>query len=141
MRETEEEAIRSLRNAARVVECNSNGQHLMYGVIQRNAEESRKLYPNKFPDAPLSASLALVPASKDLAHLLRYDNLIVAWIVEEVMALHMAVPAIQVVDLTGEPMVRSKVESAFTERGHWNRHGLLSPAVAKVHWGHHGVEA
>ena len=67
--EEEEAEIRACPNAALVIACNANGQLLMHAVIQRNAEESRKLYPNNFPDAPSSIAMPLVDASKDLAQL------------------------------------------------------------------------
>ena len=116
--EGEEQVTRALPNAAMVVACNANGQVLVHAVVKPTAEEARKLHPNNFADSPENCALPLVEILKTLGEFLGYDNLLVGWNVDaDLMALHMAIPAIQVVDMSREPMVRASVEGAMKTAG------------------------
>ena len=116
--EWEEQVTRALPNAAIVVACNANGQVLVQAVVKRTAEEARKLHPNNFADSPENCALPLVEILKTLGEFPGYDNLLVGWNVDaDLMALHMAMPAIQVVDMAREPMVRATVEGAMRNAG------------------------
>ena len=116
--QADEQNTRALPNATMVVACYAKGQVLVHAVVQRTAEESRKLYPNNFADEPKSCALPLIEIWKSLGQMLRFDNLLVGWNVDaDLMALHMAVPAIQVVDLAREPAVRASVEAKMKSAG------------------------
>ena len=101
-----------------VVACNAKGQVLVHAVVKRTGEEARKLHPSNFGDSPKTCAISMVEVSKTLGEFLGYDNLLVGWNMDaDLKALHLAIPAIQLVEMAREPMLRASVEGAMKNAG------------------------
>ena len=87
--------------------CNINGHILMDGLLPSKWDVARKLYPNNFADPAASATMSRIEVCGQLAALMGFENVAVGWNVDaDLLALQIAIPPIQLVDLARETLGR-----------------------------------
>ena len=86
-------------------------------VLRVMGVEASNLYPNNLADTPATAAISAIEVSQQLAALLAFDNVVVGWNTEDLMALHIALPAMHEVALVRDPLIRQVFQPILWQIG------------------------